>query len=696
MKKNIFDITAEVLKTRDKYIAEDGELLKATVYSDVMTMDSKLIELLLSNDDIKNTFFTDINKTLVFDKQKFAWLIDSKEFLPDSYTAYSNKIGLTSNEKFISVTNDVALDFPYKDCVLEGGQDKEDQTRDEMFYNEIIAQDEISSMFSPKVFTEAKRYTAEGVENLFDNLDTIEIKEEINIDYRNDDNLIIKGNNLIVLSSILKQFKESVKCIYIDPPYFFDAKKAEDTFLYNSNFKLSTWLTFMKNRLELAKEFLTPDGFIFVQISDDGYAYLKVLMDEIFKTENYVNTIIIKSKASSGASGGGEDKKLKKNVEYLLLYGNRNSQLKTQYIKTPLNDYIQERKDEGKSFAYTNVMLEMGNEKFIERIIDGFGNPIDLYEMQNYKSISVKQLANKEMCSEEDIYIKYIDRIYTTENAQTSIRDRVRSSVNENQDFVIARYVPVSGKNKGKLTDVGFIGKTKRLVSYLKETVIVGDGEIFKTEKAGTLWTDISWSSVKFEGDINFGAGKKPEKLIERIIESSTDVGDLVMDYHLGSGTTCAVAHKMGRRYVGIEQMNYITDTAVPRLMDVMKGEQSGISKDVDWQGGGSFVYCELKENGQELIDKILSATEKNISDIKNLVYHDDRLIPYLLTSELEEVDEKFESLPIENKKEALIKLVDKNKLYVDFSDIDDETYCVDKLEKKFTKSFYEEGSNER
>ncbi|MGO3752024.1 MAG: site-specific DNA-methyltransferase [Peptoniphilaceae bacterium] len=202
MKTNIFDIVAKILLTKDKYVAEDGRLLKATVYTDIMTMDKELIELLINNEKIKNTFFIDINGTLVFDKQKFAWFIDSKEFLPDSFTSFTNKIGLAKDREYISSKNDVVLDFPYKDCVLEGGQEKDDQKRKEIFYHELIAQDEITRMLEPKVFTNAKRYTKDGIEK--------------DIDLNDNDNLIIKGNNLIALATLLKRYQGKVKCIYIE------------------------------------------------------------------------------------------------------------------------------------------------------------------------------------------------------------------------------------------------------------------------------------------------------------------------------------------------------------------------------------------------------------------------------------------------------------------------------------------------
>lgn len=156
-----------------------------------------------------------------------------------------------------------------------------------------------------------------------------------------------------------------------------------------------------------------------------------------------------------------------------------------------------------------------------------------------------------------------------------------------------------------------------------------------------------------------------------------------------GSGTTAAVAHKMGRRYIGIEQMNYIENITVERMKKVIDGEQGGISKTVNWQGGGSFVYCELLENASSLIDKIQLSTDETITQIKESIYSDERIIPFITKEELKKVDEEFEALTLEEKKKALIKLIDKNKLYVNYSDILDCTYSVSDKDKDFTDSFY-------
>ena len=192
MLENLNNTLENILRKDKKYIAENGKILKTKVYEDTMNMDNNLIKLLISNDKIKEIFFTDIEGILIFDKQKFIWFIDSKDFLPDSYTSFKNKIGLINkNRNYISSNNDVVLAFPFKDCVLQGGQDKEEvANRTEIMYNEIIAYEDIRRMLAPKVFTKAKRYTEDRVEE--------------NIKFTKDDNLIIKGNNLIALSSILK------------------------------------------------------------------------------------------------------------------------------------------------------------------------------------------------------------------------------------------------------------------------------------------------------------------------------------------------------------------------------------------------------------------------------------------------------------------------------------------------------------
>lgn len=650
MNKNIFEIVAEVLKTNSKYISDDGKLLKAMVYSDVMTMNKELLSLLLSDEKIKERFFENVNGTLVFDKQKFAWFIESKEFLPDSYTRYTNKIGLTHNGDFISKSNDVVLDFPYKDCVLEGGQDKDDQKRKEIFYNETIASDEISKMLAPKVFTNTKRYTKDGVEE--------------NITFDENDNLIIKGNNLIALSSLLKRYEGKVKCIYIDPPY----NTGSDSFNYNDSFNHSGWLTFMKNRLELAKKLLREDGVIFVQCDDNEQAYAKVLMDEIFGINNFIAEFPRVTKR-----GGKSSSVIANNHDYVLMFAKNKNNVK---IYAPKHD---------------DDKFNQKDKYFTERGYYKLNQTLDYDSLQYSKSLDYPiELEGKTLYPGGD-YNMYQKR----QNGEHRRADWAWRWSENLFNFGLANgfIVLKEGKDRPRIY-------TK---TYQKVKIVDNNGEytivnIDRTKPLSTIEltnniysNDNATKHAELLGIKNIFDYTKPESLIRELISLAADKNDIVLDFHLGSGTTCAVAHKMGRQYLGIEQMDYIQDITVERMKKVISGEQSGISKTVGWQGGGSFVYCELLENASTLIKKIQSASEETISEIKSEIYSDERIVPYITRAELEKVDDEFTSLELEKKKKVLINLVDKNKLYVNYSDMDDESYVISESDKAFTKSFYAE-----
>lgn len=678
---NLIDNLTNLL-SKDERLVSNNELLKNKVIELAIKLDSDLVKILLSDKKIKDVFFTSAVDTLIFDKDKFIKFISNKQFLPDSYTAFTNKIGLTENGEFISEKKEVVVSWPYKDCVLEGGQTKEDAKRNEVFWNQILAPDEISRLLDPKVFTNAKRIDKTG-EHKLENFKT---DENGNIK----DNLIIKGNNLLALHSLKKRFAGKVKLIYIDPPYYFKDQKESDSFGYNTNFKLSTWLTFMKNRLMIAKDLLSNDGTIFVQINDDGQAYLKVLMDEIFDG-NFLNTISVKAKASSGASGGGEDKKMKKNVEFLNVYcksGFERFNDVFQYIL--LSEYINDLKDNDKNFSYTSVMVNQGDKKYLKSIKDGRGDEIKIYKHERYNIQSVNQVANENNISVDEVYLKYLDKIFTLENAQTSIRNRVMEATDEDNTFYSIEYIPKSGKNKGKLTEVAFIGKTKRLVSYLHANCEKIKGRDYKKIKVGSLWDDLSWSSVSNEGGVRLKNGKKPEKLIQRIVRLATESSDTVLDFFLASGTTCAVSHKMGRQFIGIEQLDYPDNDSIVRLKNVIKGDQTGISKDENWQGGGDFVYLELakwNENFVEKIKKVKSVKElaKIWEEIKQKAF-----LSYKVNSKM--IDSKakdFAELSLKDQKRFLLECLDKNQMYTNYSEINDEDYAISKEDRKINKDFY-------
>ena len=238
---NLLNELIKLLATDDRLVI-DGYLARNKVTELALNLDSNLLGLLLKNETVKKYFFSAVGDVLVFDKTKFQRFVNSKSFLPDSYTSYKNKIGLTSDGDYIGESKQVVLAWPYKDCVLEGGQDKEDAKRDEVFWSETLAPEQVDRLLSPKVLTGFKRFDRNGESSVT----TIKRDAEINRQrgLSSDtitDNLLIKGNNLLALHSLKSELVERVKVIYIDPPYNID----NDSFQYNDGFDHSTWLTFI-------------------------------------------------------------------------------------------------------------------------------------------------------------------------------------------------------------------------------------------------------------------------------------------------------------------------------------------------------------------------------------------------------------------------------------------------------------------
>lgn len=632
MDKNIFGIVEDVLKTNSKYLSEDGKLLKAVVYSDVMMMDEDLLLLLLSEATIKERFFKNIKGTLVFDKQKFAWFIESKEFLPDSYTRYTNKIGLTHGGDFISKSNDVVLDFPYKDCVLEGGQDKEDQKRKEIFYNETIASDEISKMLAPKVFTNAKRYTKDGIEE--------------NITFDENDNLIIKGNNLIALSSLLKRYEGKVKCIYIDPPYNTN-NDTNNTFKYNNNFNHSTWLTFMRNRLGIAKRLLIPnEGAMIIAIDENEQAYLGVMLDELFNEyESHMITVVHNPRGVQGTNFSYTNEFL----YFVIPKGKKiiqNRKLDDEEIEfSPLRNWGSESLRTDAKNCFYPILVKNGE-------IIGFGDVIE---------DDVHPSANEIVDNTTYIYpidIKGVERKWRyARNSVEDIKYLLRV-FNRKDGFLDIEL----GKDFGQYKTVWIDKK-------------------FDANAYGKQWLN------KIVDDKSFSFPKSIYAVKEAIFSIvSKNKQAIILDFFGGSGTSAEAVSMINnvdngnRKFIIIEQMDYIESITRERIVNsTVNGKES------------TLVYCELLENVSTLIEKIQAASEETISEIKNEIYSDERIVPYITRAELEKADEEFNSLELKEKKKALINLVDKNKLYVNYSDMDDESYAISESDKAFTKSFYAE-----
>ena len=411
-------------------------------------------------------------------------------------------------------------------------------------------------------------------------------------------NMLIHGDNLLALRALEENFIGAVKCIYIDPPYNVDAMNIH----YDDFVEHSIWLSRIKPRLEILRRLLTDDGVIFIQISDEEQAYLKVLCDEVFGRSNFVNMISVNMKNIAGASGGGEDKRLKKNCEYILSYAKDYDKMQLfngPYFYTEMSDLIQKYKEDGRSWKYTSVLIDSGEKVYIGSTVDGDGNEIKVFVRKNPIIKSITQLAKQDGISEKEAYKRYGINIFQTTNAQSSIRTRIieyREEQNLDEDVLSIEYVPKTGKNKGKIYEQFYKGDKCRLFVWLKDTSVVIKGELYKKDLQGTYWDMNAWmKNLTKEGNVEFPQGKKPEKLIAQILSMLPEQGELVLDSFLGSGTTAATAHKMKRRWIGIEMGNHAYTHCAPRLKRVINGEdRGGITSDEDWQGGGGFRFYEL------------------------------------------------------------------------------------------------------
>lgn len=420
--------------------------------------------------------------------------------------------------------------------------------------------------------------------------------EDYELSYGNKDteNMIIHGDNLLALKALEQDYAGKVKCIYIDPPY--NTGQAFEH--YDDGIEHSLWLSLMRQRLEILKKLLIKDGIIFIQLDDTQVHYLKVMMDEIFGRNNFLNQVSVKMKQTSGASGGGEDKKLKKNIEYILIYTkDKNEFQKFNEVLEEENlfDLIDEMREDGKSWKYTRVITSFGQKEYLKDILDGSGEIIKIYKHTNVEFKTIKELMKEDNLTEEECYVKYFVSIFRDTNAQSSIRTRVMEATADLGDFFSIEYIPKSGKSKGQLTTLYYKGNNRDLLAWLSDVAVKKGKKLVKLEKLGTYWDGFPLNNLTKEGGVQFPNGKKPELLLKRVLDLATQENDLILDSFLGSGTTAAVAHKMNRKYIGIELGNHAFTHIVPRLRKVVDGNDTGgITKTVNWQSGGGFKFYTL------------------------------------------------------------------------------------------------------
>jgi adenine-specific DNA-methyltransferase len=651
----------KMLKQEESFFDTDTkEIDYVAVKDSADKIDKKLIALLAGNKELKSKFFTKINDIYVFNINDFKFFIDENK-IDNSYTKYAIKIGLSEGNELLENRNEVVLDFPFKDCVLEGGQSTEEgmdesfeynkkegrynqsqSKRKEIFFNQVLAQDEIDRLLDKKALVGWRRFTkvsgkkGEPVKKIKRDKNGL-IKE----------NLIIKGNNLLALHSLRSEYLGKIKLIYIDPPY--NTGGNGDTFLYNNNFKHSTWLTFMKNRVEIAKELLSKDGAMIIAIDENEQSYLGVLIDELFKEyENHCVTIVHNPRGIQGA-----------NFSYTHEYA---------------------------FFIFPRGAKTIKNRKISEEEIS-FSN------LRNWGGESERSSAKN--CFYPILIDKCTKRV-------VDFGDVCNDNIH-----------PKANIHKGDFVEVYPIDKegVERKWRYARQSVEEVKGLLDVSEKNGvydikigkdfgkyrTVWVDKRYDSNEYGTklvkdlvpDSNFSFPKSLYNVYDAIYAVvQDDKNAIVLDYHAGSGTTGHAVldlnkDKGNRRFILIEQMDYIQTVTIPRIKEVLK-----INKSTD-----DFIYLELAKWNEKAKEEINKA--KKLEDLEKLL--GDLYEKYFLNYnvKIKEFKEKivkekqFRELSLAQQKEMFFAMLDLNQMYIQESEMSDKKFGISSESQKLTKDFY-------
>lgn len=641
----------------------------------------RAIDLLSAEKDLREKFFVCLpakagenQRVFVFKTNDFRFFMEENK-IDNSYTAYKNRIGLTDGKKFLKDTDDVVLDFPYKDCVLEGGQSTEEGMdtyfeysekadkyeekqgkRKEVFFNSVLAHDEIDRLFDPKALTNWKKFTAEGEIPL--NLPLKKGKAGGEGIFKRDkdgtikENLIIKGNNLLALHSLKKQFAGTVKLIYIDPPY--NTGGDANIFTYNNTFNHSTWLTFMRNRLEAGKQLLRDDGFIAIAIDHFEIGYLLVLSDEIFGEENRLGIISV--------------------------VNNPMGRNQAKYFST-INDFMIVYAKKGTSAKFNNVILD-------EAVLKTFNKEDEKgkYKLKNFVRVGGGD-ANLRKNKKSFWYPLYVDKhlkIITTEPRKDYFE--VYPITNSGQERTWKLSKPSAEKILGELIA---IKENEKIVIYEKY-------RIDKGQKVPTVWSDKKYNAnhqgirllEKIIGNQNFSFPKSLYTVLDTLKIMTSD-DDIVLDFHAGSGTTghaTLVLNKEdggNRKFILVEQLDEHIEICNERNQKVLAQEN------ID----DSFIYFELAKWNETAKEKILEA--KNLKELES--FFDEMYERYFLNYNLkikefkEKVikEEEFKNLVLDDQKKMFIAMLDNNQMYVNKTEMADKKFGIDREDQELTKQFY-------
>ena len=640
--KKARELLVKELSSIERYLDDaSGDIHWERIKAEADDLNEELIETLLKNKELKKHFFKNLGMVEIFDARAFKFFIDENRIF-NSYTRYKNRIGLGHSAGYLSDDRRVVLNFPFKDTFLEGGQSTDEQVRSEIFFNEVLAKDEIDRLLDPKALTNWKKYSASGNEKI--------VKGDSDTAFS--DNLVIKGNNLLALHCLKQKYRETVKLVYIDPPY--NTGGDANTFAYNNTFNHSTWLTFVKNRAEVAKEMITRDGFFAMSIDHAELFYAGVLLDEIFGRENRVGIIAIET----NPRGRSDSAFFATSHEYLLIYAKNKDAASINSLKlTDEQTALFNKEDKISQYRLLAFRRSGSNSTPNER--PNLFYPI--YYNPKTKNISLEKISG-------GVKIEPID---------TAGGKRVwRQSKEKCQKAIVSGDLIVKKNKDGNMS------------VYLKDRIKEG-------RKAKTFWSNPKYDASS-HGTILLKdlLGKKlfsyPKSLhlMKDILEVLTNEGDLILDYHAGSGTTAHAVMELNktgtknRKFILVEQMDYVESVTCERLQAVLATEKSN----------EDFVFFELAKFNEKAKEKIQSAKTythliKSYNEICDDYFLDYNLDVLELKKAIKET--QFKALHIDEQKKLLLETLDLNQMYVNESEMADRMFDLSKEDQKLTKEFY-------
>ena len=631
----------EALKKEPQFVDEFGQLKRQVIVDQIKRNDPSIIRRLRQNPDLRQAFFESVDDALVFKSEALIELLRYKNYQEDSYTKYKNKIGL-GRQRPASDRGEVVVNWPHKDCLLVGGQSKQEvgENKRELFLNQILAADQITQLLEPKALTDPRlldKQTGDWITPPRNDLESGRLF---------DNNLLIKANNLIALASISARFRDQIKLIYIDPPY--NSGGNTETFTYNNSFRHSTWLTFMKNRLELARPLLRPDGLIAIAIDHHELAYLTVLADEVFGRDNRLAIITV----VSNPSGRQWVKFFNPTTEFMLIYAKDRESADLRQVT------IANHKDHKK--RHQDVRGE-------------------------YKPINFRRESKTKASDPRCWY-----RFYVSPDLETV-------SLNPQPGWTEVWPINKSGGEKA------WISQPKEAEKKIAENEIVAQMEDDRIEiyhkhrrvSYSTHWDAKEYNASTYgtthlakqtgkKGNVSF---PKSVHLVSDVVKIMTTDDDIILDFFAGSGTTGeAVWRQNGadggrRRFILVEQLKEHLGDCRLRL-----GKTAA-----EIQSDQSILYFELKMSNQKFKDQIRAAqTTDQIWKVALEIIETAHINYNVKTEVLKNDPDGFRRLKTEEQKLILENLLDQNQLYVNKSSLEDADFDIAAIEKQITNSFYQ------